>query len=141
MQFQFRSNDSDGGHWQQHMMNTLRQALRSLRGRVARMMVRLDDVDGPAGGVDKRCSIHVLVQGVPLVDNATARTWQESVEAAASRLGQRVVLPLHRVTVIEHQAMPAVLVRARAETPVAGVRSLRLLYLNKTAPAAVHNHA
>jgi hypothetical protein len=59
--------------------------------------------------------------------SATARTWQDSVEAVASRLRQRVVLRLRAATVMKQQTMAGVPVRARGGAPVAGVRPLRRL--------------
>ncbi len=97
MKLQFRSNDLKGRRWQQRTADRLRQALGRLRGRVSRIQVRLDDVNGPAGGVDKRCVVELLVrEGGPVTVSATARSWQDSVEAVASRLRQRVALQLHR---------------------------------------------
>lgn len=131
MKLHFRSNDLEGQLWQQRTADWLRQALGRLRGLVARIKVRLDDVNGPAGGVDKRCNVEVLVRGSsPVTVSATARSWQDSVEAVASRLRQRVVLQLHRATVVEHHAMAFAPVRARVASPVSGVRSPRRLRLD-----------
>jgi hypothetical protein len=131
MKLHFRSNDLEGQLWQQRTADRLRRALGRLHGLVARIKVRLDDVNGPAGGVDKRCNVEILVHGSsPVAVSATARTWQDSVEAAASRIRQRVVLQLHRVTVVEHQPSALVPARARVVTPAAGARSLRRLQLD-----------
>jgi hypothetical protein len=131
MKLHFRSNDLEGQLWQQRTAERLRQALGRLRGWVARIKVRLDDVNGPAGGVDKRCNVEVLVRGSsPVTVSATARSWQDSVEAVASRLRQRVVLQLHRATVVEHHARVLVPVRARVAAPASGARSPRRLRLD-----------
>lgn len=115
MQLQFRSNDLDGQQWRQRTADRLRQALGRLHGLVARMTVRLDDVNGPAGGVDKRCNVEVLVHGGGLLAiSATARTWHASVEAVATRLRRRVVLRLQRPTLMEQQPMVLIPARARA---------------------------
>ena len=112
MELQSRSNDRDGQQWQQLTSNRLRQALGRLHGLVEGMKVRLDDVNGPAGGVDKRCNVEVLVQGTgPVAVSATARTWG--------------ALQSHRATVMERQTMALAPVRARAVSKVAGVLSLR----------------
>ena len=138
MKLHFRSNDLEGQLWQQRTADRLRQALGRLRGLVARIKVRLDDVNGPAGGVDKRCNVELLVRGSsPVTVSATARSWQDSVEAVASRLRQRVVLQLHRATVVEHHAMALVPVRARVAAPVSGVRSPRRLRLDQRAHIAL----
>ncbi len=131
MKLHFRSNDLEGQLWQQRTADRLFKALGRLRGLVARIKVRLDDVNGPAGGVDKRCNVELLVRGSsPVTVSATARSWQDSVDAVASRLRQRVVLQLHRATVVEHHAMALVPVRARVAAPASGVRLPRRLRLD-----------
>ncbi len=130
MKLHFRSNDLEGQLWQQRTANRLRQALGRLRGLVARIKIRLDDVNGPAGGVDKRCNVEVLVRGSsPVTVSATARSWQDSVDAVASRLRQRVASQLHRATVVEEHAMAHAHVRARMAAPGHGIRAPRRLRL------------
>jgi hypothetical protein len=131
MKLHFRSNDPEGQRWQQRTADRLRLALGRLHGLVARVKVRLDDINGPAGGVDKRCSVEILVRGSgPVAVSATARSWQDSVEAAASRIRQRVVLQLQRATLVAHQPMASVPVRARVVAPVAGAGTPRRLRLD-----------
>jgi hypothetical protein len=131
MKLHFRSNDIEGRLWRQRTGDRLRQALGRLRGVVARIKVRLDDVNGPAGGVDKRCNVEVFVRGSsPVTVSATARSWQDSVEAVACRLRNRVVLQLHCAMVAERHAMVLAPVRARVDAPVSGVRSPRRLRLD-----------
>ncbi len=130
MKFHFRSNDLEGQLWQQRTSDRLRRALGRLHGVVARIRVRLDDINGPAGGVDKRCNVEILVRGTsPVAVNATARSWQDSVEAAASRIRKRVALQLHRAGLVEHQPGTLVPVRAQMVTPAASAGSLRRLRL------------
>lgn len=131
MKLIFRSNDFEGQLWQQRTADRLRRELGRLHGLVARIKVRLDDINGSAGGIDKRCSVEILVHGSsPVAVTATARSWQDSVDAVASRIRQRVVLQLQRATVVEHQLSVMVPVRARVAAPAAGVRSLRRLQLD-----------
>ena len=133
MKLQFLSNDFEGQLWHQRTADRLGRALGRLHGLVAHIKVRLDDINGPAGGVDKRCSVEILVHGSsPVSVSATARSWQDSVEAVASRIRQRVALHLHRVTLLEHPHSALVPVRASVMAPVAPVarvRSLRRLRL------------
>jgi len=130
MKLHFRSNDLEGQLWQQRASDRLRLALRRLHGLVARVKVRLDDINGPAGGVDKRCSVEILVRGIgPVAVNATARTWQDSVEAAASQVRKRVVMRLHRAKSAEVQPAALALTPARAVAVAArgsAPRQLRL---------------
>lgn len=124
----FRSNDLEGMLWKQRTADRLRQALGRVQGLVAHVRVRLDDINGPAAGVDKRCSVEILVRGSSTVAiSATSRSWQDSVEEVASRIRQRVVLQLHRATVAKYRSMALVPVRATAGSPVAVAKSPRRL--------------
>lgn len=128
MKLQFRSNDREGPLWQQRTAQRMRQALERLHGLVARIKVRLDDLNGPAGGIDKRCDVEVFMRSSkPVAISATARTWQDSVDAVACRLRQRFVLQLHRATVMAHQPVTLLPVHAQPVAPAAGARSLRRL--------------
>ena len=130
MKLHFRSNDLEGQRWQQRAADRLRQALHRLHGLVAHIRVRLDDINGPAGGVDKRCHVEVIVRGHgPVAVAATARSWQDSVEAVASRVRQRVVVHLHRATLVEVQ--PAALARLRLAVPAAGTHAQRRFRLDQ----------
>lgn len=130
VKFHFRSNDLEGMLWKQRTADRLRRALGRVQGLVADIRVRLDDINGPAAGVDKRCSVEILVRGSSTVAlSATSRSWQDSVEEVASRIRQRVVLQLHRATMAKNQSMALVPVRATAGSPVAVAKSPRRLRL------------
>ncbi len=84
MKLHFRSNDLQGQLWQQRTADRLGRKLGRLQGLtqgliqrlVARIKVRLDDISGPAGGVDKRRSVEVFVRGSsPVAVSAIARSW------------------------------------------------------------------
>lgn len=97
MQMQFRSNDPDGARWQQASVQRLHQALRRLQWLVSGVQIRLEDVNGPAGGVDKRCSVEVSVGGAaPMAVTATSRDWQGALELVAGRLRRRVLAQWRR---------------------------------------------
>ena len=135
MKLHFRSNDLEGRQWQQSTASTLRQSLGRLFGLVASMKVRLDDVNGPAGGVDKRCKVEVLVHGSgPVAVSATARTWQASVDAVALRLRQKVLDQLHRSAVMEQGTMAGVPVPVRVRTDAVGSRRRQQVLRVQAAP-------
>lgn len=92
MDMQFRSPDPDGALWQKRCLDQMRRALRRMHGAVAQVRVRLEDINGPDGGVDKRCRVEVAVIGQePVAVTATARSWQSSIDAAATVLRQRLI--------------------------------------------------
>lgn len=70
----------------------MRRALRRMHDAVAQVHVLLEDINGPDGGIDKRCRVEVAVPGeAPLAVTATARSWQTSIDAAATVLRQRML--------------------------------------------------
>lgn len=80
-----------------YLKQKLDQKLAKLGSAVLRASVRVEDVNGPRGGVDKRCQIKVVLRGLPsmvvaehhrsvkgAMDSALART-----ELAARRAIER----------------------------------------------------
>lgn len=63
-----------------------RFVMRRLLWLVPRARVRLDDVNGPRGGVDKRCSVELRAQsGEPIVVRSQASDWRQAFDAAIAR--------------------------------------------------------
>ncbi len=92
MDMQFRSPDPEGALWHQRSLARMRRALRRMHGAVAQVRVQLEDINGPDGGVDKRCRVEVAVVGQePVAVTAIARSWQTSIDAAATVLRQRLI--------------------------------------------------
>lgn len=117
MKVNFRSSDPEGATWKQHGVERLNHTLRRLQGLVARVKVRLEDINGPQGGVDKRCRVEVSVRGAePVAVTATSRSWQDALDSAAAHLRRRVLLQLRRAAALEHiEAPPASRRPPRAE--------------------------
>lgn len=59
MQVVFESRDADGTQMRELSVDRVRFALRRLSALVARAKVQFSDVNGPRGGVDKRCQVEV----------------------------------------------------------------------------------
>lgn len=84
------------------MKRQLRGALRRLRSVVRHIHVRLDDQRQRAGTPDKRCQVQVELHGGSLARiDVRSRHWPQALEAATTRLKQRVVARLRQ------QAVPA----------------------------------
>jgi hypothetical protein len=66
-------------------------ALGRFGGRIRRVMVRLEDTNGPRGGLDKRCHIEVRMPGrsVLVVDVRDVEL-ESAVSRAAERIARRV---------------------------------------------------
>jgi hypothetical protein len=66
-------------------------ALGRFGGRIRRVMVRLEDMNGPRGGLDKRCHIEVRMPGrVVLVVDVRDVELEPAVSRAAERIARRV---------------------------------------------------
>lgn len=61
------------------------------------VIVRLTDINGPKGGIDKRCQIHVVMPGLPdtLVEHTAANLYA-AIDRAAERASQSVDRKLAR---------------------------------------------
>jgi putative sigma-54 modulation protein len=65
----------------------LHHALRKLGERVERVEVRVQDVNGPRGGVDKQCAISLGAAGLrPITVKAAAPDYYHAISLAAGRL-------------------------------------------------------
>lgn len=74
-----------------HIERRLRFALGRFGRRVAEVLVRVADVNGPRGGPDKRCRIAVrLLPGRPVVVEDTDADLHVAVDRAADRAGRTV---------------------------------------------------
>ena len=74
----------------------LRFALRRLQSRVPLAEVQLSDLNGPKGGLDKRCQIALRTDGAGTVVVASvARHWRAALEQALAR-ATRFLLRLWR---------------------------------------------
>ncbi len=73
----------------QHVATRLDYALNHGRDIVTRIVVRLSDVNGPRGGVDKRCGIEVRLKGAPtLIVEDTQADLYVAIDRAAERIGR-----------------------------------------------------
>ncbi len=90
MQLQIRSDDFDlteGLH--DHIVKRLAYALNHGRNMVSRIVVRLSDVNGPRGGVDKRCGIEVRLKGASAIAiEDTQADLYLAIDRAAERIGR-----------------------------------------------------
>lgn len=77
----------------QHCERRLRFALGAGSSRLRGVAVRLSDVNGPKGGVDKRCTIRATLPGAPPVFVAQDET---NVYAAIDRAADRIARTLSR---------------------------------------------
>lgn len=76
---------------QEYTLHQLRGALAHTRARVRRVTVRLCDLNGPRGGADKRCGIHLVLDGEgQVVTASTDRDLYAAIAQATRRIGRGV---------------------------------------------------
>ena len=96
MQVLFSSRDCEANEFRDLVVRRVRFVMRRLNWLVPRATVQLSDVNGPRGGVDKRCQIHLRTDGRgTVVVNAMARDWRTALDSALSR-ATRLLLRIWR---------------------------------------------
>ena len=80
-----------------HIERRLRFALSRFAVRIEKIVVFLEDHDGPKGGIDKVCRVLVKVRGCGVVMAVVADTdWVAAVDRAISRVGRSVGRQIER---------------------------------------------
>ncbi len=75
-----------------HTERRLRFALKHATDQVQHVTVRLADINGPRGGVDKKCSIHIVLAGLPdIVTEDTEADMYVAINRAVDRVGRTVL--------------------------------------------------
>jgi hypothetical protein len=86
MQILFESRDPQATEMRETAQRRLRFVLRRLSWLVPRACVRLSDVNGPRGGIDKRCRVelHTLAGDIVVVASV-ASDWRIALDVALAR--------------------------------------------------------
>ncbi len=72
-----------------HIKKRLGFALNAGTEQIQRVLVRLSDINGPRGGADKRCKIHLVIPRVPdIVVEDTEANLYAAIDRAANRAGR-----------------------------------------------------
>ncbi len=97
MQVIFESRDVEGDSIRDVSIARIRFALRRRTALVPRARVQFSDINGPRGGVDKRCKLELstLGSGV-LVTASLARDWRTALDLALGRATHALALSLDR---------------------------------------------
>ncbi len=90
MQIQIHSDDFDlTDGLRDHIVKRLAYALNHGRDMISRIVVRLADVNGPKGGVDKCCGIEVRLKGRSAIAiDDTQTDLYAAIDRAAERTGR-----------------------------------------------------
>ncbi len=86
MQVIFESRDTDGAQMRDLSVERVRFALRRLTALVPRAKVQFSDVNGPRGGVDKRCQVELSTEVAGTVVIASlAGDWRTALDRSLGR--------------------------------------------------------
>lgn len=92
MQVLFESRDPQGAEYRDLAVRRVHFAFRRLTWLVPRAVVQLSDVNGPRGGVDKRCRVELRTDGAgTVVITSMARDWRSALESAIARAAVALV--------------------------------------------------
>ncbi len=93
----FESRVADGTRLRDLSVARVRFALRRLSALVPRARVQFSDVNGPRGGVDKRCQVELkTVSAGTLVIASLARDWRTALDRSLNRATRVLTRSLQR---------------------------------------------
>lgn len=99
-----------------HTEHRLRLALTCCYSHIQRIVIRLSDINGPRGGVDKHCHLQVVLAGLPdVVIEDTEADMYVAINRAIDRAGRTLVRRINRQQTLLKQGRPLPLV---SEQPV-----------------------
>ena len=86
MQVLFKSRDPEADELRDVVERRMRFVFRRMNWLIPKATVQLSDVNGPRGGIDKRCQVEIRsdVAGTVVVA-AVARDWRTALDSAMSR--------------------------------------------------------
>ena len=97
MQIIFESRDADGAQLRDLSVERVRFVLRRLTTFVPHAKVQFSDVNGPRGGVDKRCQVELKTDTAGTVVIASlARDWRTALDRSLSRATRVLTRSLQR---------------------------------------------
>lgn len=97
MQVLFNCRAPHAGDLRELARLRLRAALQRLASRVPRVTVQLSDVNGPRGGVDKRCQLTLQTAGAgTVIVTSVASRWRTAFDDALARALRLLARLLHR---------------------------------------------
>jgi hypothetical protein len=86
MQIFIESRDADGAQMRDLSAERVRFVLRRLKALVRRAKVQFTDVNGPRGGVDKRCQVELSTEAAGTVVIASmASDWRTALDRSLGR--------------------------------------------------------
>ena len=98
MQIIFESRDADGAQMRDLSEARMRFVLRRLSNFVPHAKVQFSDINGPRGGVDKRCQVELTTEKAGTVVIASlAQDWRTALDRSLGRATRVLTRSLQRV--------------------------------------------
>ena len=92
MQVIFEAREAEAAALRELAERRLHFVLRRLRWLVPQARIRMADINGPRGGVDKRCQVELRTEGGgTVVVTAVARHWRDALAQALARAGRALL--------------------------------------------------
>lgn len=92
MQVLFTARDAESEQMRDVAVRRVRFVMRRLAWLTPRASVQLADVNGPRGGVDKRCQVQFTTDGgATVVITSMARDWRNALDSALVRANRALV--------------------------------------------------
>jgi ribosome-associated translation inhibitor RaiA len=92
MQVLFESREPDAARLRDLAERRVRFVMRRLTWLVPRAHVRMTDINGPRGGVDKRVQLELRTEaGGTIVVTSVARDWRSALDGALARAARSIV--------------------------------------------------
>lgn len=97
MQIIFESRDADGSQMRDLSIERVRFVLRRLNTWVARAKVQFTDINGPRGGIDKRCQVELKTDSAgTVVITSLAHDWRTALDRSLTRAARVLTRSLQR---------------------------------------------
>lgn len=97
MRITIESRDADGARMRDLSVERVRFALRRLTTFVPHAKVQFTDINGPRGGLDKRCQVELRTDGAGTVVIASlAHDWRTALDRSLSRATRVLIRSLQR---------------------------------------------
>ena len=90
-----------------HAEQRLRSTLTCCNEQIQRVVMRLSDINGPRGGIDKCCHLQVVLAGLPdvVIEDIEADMYV-AIDRATDRAGRTVVRKIDRQQTLLRQTPP-----------------------------------
>ena len=111
MQVIFESADPEAAELRMLTTRRVRQVLKRLSWLAPRVRVHMSDVNGPRGGIDKRCQVEVMSSMAgPVVITSMARDWRSALQSALARTARTLLQNVQRSRAQRRTALPVAVV-------------------------------